>query len=255
MLPTESTNDKPIPVSEIYGPVIQGEGMFTGKPVLFVRFGGCDYRCEWCDSLYAVDKKEHGKSWTRITCEGITKTLLRVSERTGVNTVVLSGGNPCIHDLYDLVTEEGLCFHVETQGTLAPDWLNFVQHLTVSPKPPSAGVSMEKSLEKFEAFYRSGVGPVSTREVKVVVDPDNEEDLAFALKVGKLPGTHARYTIQCVTPQGRGAGTVDATRESYAKLCAALEALDFYRILGANSRDIRVGVQQHVLIHGNKRGV
>ena len=42
------------PVVEVFGPTIQGEGELAGVPTAFVRFGGCDYRCTWCDSLHAV---------------------------------------------------------------------------------------------------------------------------------------------------------------------------------------------------------
>ena len=43
-----------IRISEIFGPTIQGEGPLIGRPSIFVRTGGCDYRCNWCDTLYAV---------------------------------------------------------------------------------------------------------------------------------------------------------------------------------------------------------
>ena len=46
---------KTFPVIEIFGPTIQGEGAEAGLPTHFVRFGGCDYRCSWCDTMYAVD--------------------------------------------------------------------------------------------------------------------------------------------------------------------------------------------------------
>lgn len=39
-----------IRISEIFGPTIQGEGALIGEPTVFVRTGGCDYRCSWCDS-------------------------------------------------------------------------------------------------------------------------------------------------------------------------------------------------------------
>ena len=45
---------KRIRISEIFGPTIQGEGPLIGRPTVFVRTGGCDYRCAWCDTLYAV---------------------------------------------------------------------------------------------------------------------------------------------------------------------------------------------------------
>ena len=51
---------KKVRVSEIFGPTVQGEGPLIGKPTVFVRTGGCDYRCNWCDTLYAVLPK-HSK--------------------------------------------------------------------------------------------------------------------------------------------------------------------------------------------------
>ena len=44
-----------LPVVEIFGPTIQGEGAEAGIPTHFVRVGGCDFRCSWCDTMYAVD--------------------------------------------------------------------------------------------------------------------------------------------------------------------------------------------------------
>jgi len=41
-------------ISEIFGPTIQGEGPLIGRPTVFVRTAGCDYRCARCDTLYAV---------------------------------------------------------------------------------------------------------------------------------------------------------------------------------------------------------
>ncbi len=44
-----------IPVMEIFGPTIQGEGMVIGQKTMFVRTGGCDYSCSWCDSRFTWD--------------------------------------------------------------------------------------------------------------------------------------------------------------------------------------------------------
>ena len=41
-----------IPVMEIFGPTIQGEGMVIGQKTMFVRTAGCDYSCAWCDSCF-----------------------------------------------------------------------------------------------------------------------------------------------------------------------------------------------------------
>ncbi|RWD90497.1 MAG: 7-carboxy-7-deazaguanine synthase QueE, partial [Mesorhizobium sp.] len=55
-----------IRISEIFGPTVQGEGPLIGRPTVFVRTGGCDYRCRWCDTLYAV-LPEFREDWTLMT--------------------------------------------------------------------------------------------------------------------------------------------------------------------------------------------
>ena len=44
-----------LPVMEIFGPTIQGEGMVIGQKTMFVRTAGCDYSCSWCDSSFTWD--------------------------------------------------------------------------------------------------------------------------------------------------------------------------------------------------------
>ncbi len=81
-----------IRISEIFGPTIQGEGPLIGRPTVFVRTGGCDYRCTWCDTLYAV-LPAYRNEWALMTPADI---MARVEELAGGNPVLvsLSGGNP-----------------------------------------------------------------------------------------------------------------------------------------------------------------
>src|ERR1700742_2333619 len=81
-----------IRISEIFGPTIQGEGPLIGRPTVFVRTAGCDYRCAWCDTLYAVLPEYHDQ-WTFMTPEDI---MARVNDLAGDQPVLvsLSGGNP-----------------------------------------------------------------------------------------------------------------------------------------------------------------
>src|SRR5215211_1387636 len=91
---------KIFPVIEIFGPTIQGEGAEAGLPCAFVRLGGCDFRCSWCDTMYAVDPAEVRANATRLNSDQI------VSELRGLGGeyewVILSGGNPALHDLTEL---------------------------------------------------------------------------------------------------------------------------------------------------------
>src|SRR5215469_18886340 len=89
-----------IAVSEIFGPTIQGEGPLIGRPTVFVRTGGCDYRCRWCDTLYAV-LPEYRDDWTPLTAE---KIVARVNALTADRPalVTVSGGNPALQPLEPL---------------------------------------------------------------------------------------------------------------------------------------------------------
>ena len=69
-----------IPVMEIFGPTIQGEGAVIGQKTMFVRTAGCDYSCSWCDSAFTWDGS--GKEQiTMMTAEEIWTELKRVRWR------------------------------------------------------------------------------------------------------------------------------------------------------------------------------
>src|SRR5574343_194693 len=95
------------PISEIFGPTIQGEGPLIGTQSIFVLFAGCDSDCEWCDTSYAkkVLPETYQMSETEIQWEINTladlASLKELTNRT--YNVVLTGGNPCLYELRDLV--------------------------------------------------------------------------------------------------------------------------------------------------------
>ena len=85
-----------IRISEIFGPTIQGEGPLIGRPTVFVRTGGCDYRCTWCDTLYAV-LPAYRNEWAFMTpadimarveeaCWRQSGTCLTVGRQSGIAT-------------------------------------------------------------------------------------------------------------------------------------------------------------------------
>ena len=92
-----TARDPAIRVSEIFGPTIQGEGVLIGLPTVFVRTGGCDYRCSWCDSLHAVDSRFRHE-WEMMSPDAVWQRSLRLSGGRPV-MVSLSGGNPAIQPL------------------------------------------------------------------------------------------------------------------------------------------------------------
>ena len=134
--------DEKLPVSEIFGPTIQGEGMAIGQKSLFLRMYGCDDHCSWCDSTYAWDGQEAPKHWS---VEQIVQKIQDLGQPCGCRYITLTGGNPCIHEgaamnsLITVLKKYGYHIGVETQGTRNPGWLREVDAVTISPKPPSSG--------------------------------------------------------------------------------------------------------------------
>lgn len=139
----EVTQAKLLPVMELFGPVIQGEGTLAGSQTFFVRLGGCDYRCSWCDSLHAVIPEQVKAGKTMMSVHDIISALENlVPDGLHDYWLTLSGGNPSMHDCSLLITTvqtRGMKVAIETQGTVFPTWINLCDQITLSPKPPSSG--------------------------------------------------------------------------------------------------------------------
>ena len=105
---------------------LQGEGRNTGRPCVFVRFAGCNLRCPWCDTdvakRFSVSRAD----------------LLREIAGFKAKSVILTGGEPTLAaempELVAALREAGCWIGVETNGTVAADWLGFVDYVACSPK-------------------------------------------------------------------------------------------------------------------------
>ena len=90
---------------------IQGEGFYSGKAAYFLRIGGCDVGCHWCDVKESWDYDLH-------KLVPITEIINEINKR--VDTVVITGGEPLMWNL-NLLTkslhEKGIKIHLETSGT------------------------------------------------------------------------------------------------------------------------------------------
>lgn len=228
-------------VCEIFGPTIQGEGALLGLPTVFVRTGGCDYRCAWCDTPYAVDSI-HRHQWTPMTPEEILAEVRHLSGNRPL-LVSLSGGNPAMQPLPGLIAigkAAGYRFALETQGSVVQPWFAELEVLIVSPKPPSSGMSCDQ--EKLAAcIAAAGRASVS---LKFVVHDD--EDYLFARRVA------ARYPrlpvcLQPCNDKGRLPGASSGLElERLRRLVA--------KTLSDGWFEARVLPQLHVLLWGNQRG-
>ncbi|HYC38862.1 MAG TPA: 7-carboxy-7-deazaguanine synthase QueE [Chitinophagaceae bacterium] len=115
-----------LPVMEHFY-TLQGEGYHQGKAAYFVRLGGCDVGCVWCDVKESWDVEKHPHLSVNDIVAEISRTPARV--------VVVTGGEPLMHDLTRLTLElraAGLKTHLETSGAyrLSGSW----DWICVSPK-------------------------------------------------------------------------------------------------------------------------
>lgn len=237
-----------IRVSEIFGPTIQGEGMLIGQPTVFVRTGGCDYRCLWCDTLHAVDSA-YRDQWRLMTAEAIWQEVRRLSGGVPL-TVSLSGGNPAIQPLGPLIRRgkaDGYRFALETQGSVAKDWFADLDTLVLSPKPPSSGMASDP--DALAACLEMAADQPAIALKFVVFD---NVDYAFArttaarhpqLAVYLQPGNHTP------PPPGDDEATVDIDG-IMARMHWLVEKVTRDRWFEAH-----VLPQLHVLLWGNRRGV
>ena len=151
---------------------IQGEGFHAGKPAYFIRLGGCDVGCRWCDAKY---------TWNpRIFPPTDVDVVVDRAKQCAAQAIVITGGEPLLYPLGPLTAqlrERGLKIFLETSGSHPFsgefDWV------CLSPKrqmPPLA-----------EAYGRA-------HELKVIIQ--SEDDFAWAEENARKVGRYCRLYLQ-----------------------------------------------------------
>lgn len=123
---TDNNITTSLPVMEHFY-TIQGEGFHQGRAAYFIRLGGCDVGCVWCDVKDSWDAAAH-------PLINIAE-LIKLVKQSGTEMVVVTGGEPLMHNLDELtagITEAGLETNIETSGAhpLSGKW----NWICVSPK-------------------------------------------------------------------------------------------------------------------------
>lgn len=249
---------KKIPVVEVFGPTIQGEGIDQGRPCHFVRFGGCDFKCEWCDSPHAVLPELVRQSQRMDTLE-IIDAVVRLSGHP--EWVVLTGGNPCLHELSPLISrlhDYSLKASVETQGTRYKEWLLEVDRLCISPKGPSSGMKFDSD-ELNQFMLRTeirGSDEPNWRFLKIVVF--DRVDYEFARNIHKtypdIPfylsaGNDAGSTVG--NPGREDKRSIEQVRNDLLNQARWLTNRVMVDVV---MKDAIVQAQYHVCLWGNERG-
>ncbi|MEM7293764.1 MAG: 7-carboxy-7-deazaguanine synthase QueE [Pseudomonadota bacterium] len=230
-------------ISEIFGPTIQGEGELIGTPTVFVRTGGCDFHCSWCDTLYAVEK-QYRDTWKKMNAATVLDQVRTLSSDQPI-LVTLSGGNPALQPLGELIESGqtlGYRFALETQGSVAQSWFHNLNVLTLSPKPPSSGMAFDAA--RLKACV-DAAGAQTKVTLKIVVDSD--DDLRWA---GDRRAEYPDIPM-VLQPCNRNVGDI---APDFQTLNRKMQSL----VDAVNNRkwsDVRVLPQLHVMIWGNERGV
>ena len=151
---------------------IQGEGYHSGKAAYFIRLGGCDVGCHWCDVKESWDADLHPLT--------LTDEIVRNASKYPGKAVVITGGEPLIYNL-DYLTKNlkssGIVTFIETSGAypLSGDW----DWICLSPK-------------KFKA-PRPDIAPFAN-ELKVIVF--NKSDFIWAEEHAKMVGPKCKLYLQ-----------------------------------------------------------
>ena len=178
-----------LPVMEDFY-TLQGEGMYQGQAAYFVRLGGCDVGCHWCDVKESWDESKH----PRIAVDAI---VAKAAAHPG-RLAVITGGEPLLHNLDSLCNAlhaAGFRTHMETSGSspLSGHW----DWITLSPK-------------KFKAPLPEV--SVAAHELKVVIF--NKSDFAWAEEHAALAGPHCKLYLQ---PEWSKADTMTPLIVDYIK--------------------------------------
>ncbi len=159
-----------LPVMEKFY-TIQGEGYYSGQPFYFIRLGGCDVGCHWCDVKESWDHNQH----QFIEVDDLIKD---VKEYT--SNVVITGGEPLMWDLSELTKrfkENNIKLHLETSGAyeMSGNW----DWICLSPK--------KKMLPKQEIYSKAN-------ELKVIIY--NNDDFKFAIQESEKVSSKCKLFLQ-----------------------------------------------------------
>lgn len=175
---------KTYPLIEIFYS-LKGEGLYTGTPMLFLRFAGCNLRCEFCDTP--------SRKTIELCKEDIVVELKNLSEACA--TVVLTGGEPNIHDLHDLaiyLQDNGYRLHMESNGEPSKyleSNMRQMDFIAISPKTLQVSPTALSLCD----------------EIKYLVGSDNWEDFLWTID-NQLINDPKRWVMPLAEPYNEGIG-------------------------------------------------
>lgn len=202
-------------VSEIFGPTLQGEGPNQGKAAMFLRLGGCNLACRWCDTAYTWD---HTRYRLRDEIMAMSEDEVGLKLATAnVDHLVITGGEPmlqqyAVEEVLERLGAMGWTWEIETNGTVAPRFcLSTMErtHFNVSPKLAHALNHPERA---FKADVLRIYQPWFTAFKFVVESP------ADLMEVAALVSTCGIADSQVwIMPEGTDAATITKRMQQLAE--------------------------------------
>jgi 7-cyano-7-deazaguanosine (preQ0) biosynthesis protein QueE len=227
-------------ISEMFGPTLQGEGRFVGRPCGFIRLALCNLDCRWCDTPYTWDWRgkngivfEPSEEIKKISIDEIIAWAERFHH------IVISGGEPLIQktgliELTNRLIAADTTIEIETNGTMSPEGLSEEIWMNVSPKIINSGVPWNRAIKN------EVIDEFASRQrtiYKFVVNEISDiHEIGILLEETKMM-THQVWLM----PEGR------SREEILAKLPWAWQA--------AIELGISLSPRLQVLVHGSQRGV
>jgi 7-carboxy-7-deazaguanine synthase len=223
-------------ISEIFY-TVQGEGVLTGVPSVFVRTTGCNLRCSWCDTPYT--------SWNPVGEElSLDEIVDRVTAFAPARHVVITGGEPMIAQGVVELSERlraslGLHITFETAGTVFQPVA--CDLMSISPKLANStpnGVFHDRHEQlRLQPEVLRQLTSAYDYQLKFVVA--RETDLAELQAIADMVGAPADKII--LMPEGISGEVLSERGIWVAELCKA--------------HGYRFGSRLHVYLYGNRRGV
>lgn len=241
-------------VNEIFGPTVQGEGMWAGRKCIFVRLNGCNLRCMFinpdgktytkCDTPYTSWEPEKANM---MTPEDILDAVDGFNTEGDIVHVIITGGEPYLQKgLEELVTklrEFGYAITIETNGTIYKPFK--VDLLSISPKLKTS-TPTEDNVEARKLHIKNRVYDKSISEI---LESGNPFQFKFVYSdksdIEEIEDFRQKYNIRkndiWLMPQGADTKTL----MSHTKKCMDAAIENGYNFTS----------RLHVLAYGAKRGV
>ncbi|MFT3903554.1 MAG: 7-carboxy-7-deazaguanine synthase QueE [Niabella sp.] len=184
------------PVMEHFS-TIQGEGFYQGHAAYFVRLGGCDVGCFWCDVKESWPIDAH----PLMTVAQIVEQV----KSTGAKLAVITGGEPLMHNLDALTTalrHEGIQTNIETSGS-SPlsgtwDWICLSPKKFKEPLPEVVGVANELKVivfNKTDFKWAEKYAAQVTTDCKLYLQPEWDKSAEMLPLIIEYVKNHPRWEL------------------------------------------------------------